>query len=110
ALFSAGAAPPAAALLAYDAICFGGPFELSSRHELATRYRELASGGLAGIGLPRLDALYGLLLSPSRGLFFFAPILLAAAVGIASLFHIRERRTEACLLAAGALLPILAFS
>lgn len=107
---SAGAALPAAFLLVYDTICFGGPFQLSSFHESLPEYRELARSGAAGISVPTSGALLGLLVSPSRGLFFFAPVLLLSVVGVVALGRQASRRTEALVLALGAAVPIATFA
>jgi hypothetical protein len=71
-----GAAPLAAVLAAYDAICFGSPFALSSAFERAAGFRDLASTGLFGIGPPSLSLFARLLLDPSKGLLVFVPLLL----------------------------------
>ena len=72
---AAGAAPPAAILLVYDAICFGGPFALSSGFERAVAFRGLAASGVFGIGLPSPALFVRLLLDPSKGLLVFVPLL-----------------------------------
>ncbi len=107
---AAGAALPAAFLLVYDTICFGGPFQLSSFHETLPEYQELARSGAAGISAPTAEALLGLLVSPSRGLFFFAPVLLLSAVGLVALARRPERRSGALLLSLGAGIPIVTFA
>lgn len=73
---AAGAAPAAAILAAYDAVCFGGPFALSSGFERAAGFRDLAASGLFGIGWPSPALVLRLLLDPSKGLLVFAPLLL----------------------------------
>ena len=70
-----GAVPFAACLLAYNAICFGGPFEFSSGHEVDPSFRSLAASGVFGVSLPSLGVLFRLLVDPSKGLFVFAPVL-----------------------------------
>jgi hypothetical protein len=71
-----GAAPFAACLLAYNAICFGGPFEFSSGHELDPSFRSLAASGVFGVSFPSPGVFLRLLFDPSKGLFVFAPVLL----------------------------------
>lgn len=72
----AGGAPFAALLGAYDTVCFGGPFALSSAFEKSEGFRALAARGLFGIGLPSPSVLFRLLLDPSKGLLVFTPLLL----------------------------------
>src|SRR5207245_11802689 len=55
-------------LLAYNAIAFGDPFEQGY--------------GSKPFDTPIVTGLYGLLLSPSRGLFVYAPYLLFAIVAL----------------------------
>jgi hypothetical protein len=73
---AAGAAPAAVLLGAYDAVCFGSPFALSSAFERAAAFRGLAAAGVFGIGLPSPSILLRLLLDPSKGLLVFTPLLL----------------------------------
>jgi hypothetical protein len=73
---AAGAAPAALILCAYDALCFGSPFALSSGFERVAAFRGLAATGLFGVGLPSPSVLLRLLLDPSRGLLVFTPLLL----------------------------------
>ncbi len=73
---AAGAAPAAALLGAYDAVCFGSPLALSSGFERAAAFRGLAAAGVFGIGLPSPAILFRLLLDPSKGLLVFTPLLL----------------------------------
>ena len=73
---AAGGVPLALILAAYDAVCFGSPFALSSGFERAAAFRGLAASGLFGIGLPSPSVLLRLLLDPSKGLLVFVPLLL----------------------------------
>lgn len=72
-----GGLPFALALGAYNALCFGGPFRLSSGLEKDAAFRELARQGLFGIGIPSPSILLRLLLDPSKGLLVLSPFLLA---------------------------------
>jgi hypothetical protein len=72
----AGGLPFAAALFAYDSLCFGGGFELSSAHERTAGFRALASAGVFGISIPSPEVFLRLLADPSKGLFVFSPFLL----------------------------------
>lgn len=73
--FFLGAAPFAVALGLYHWACFGSPF--ATAVEASTPFTE--PGRLFGVlGRPSLEALYGITLSPYRGLFFASPVLLVA--------------------------------
>ncbi|MBL8114190.1 MAG: hypothetical protein JNK60_15015 [Acidobacteria bacterium] len=78
AAFAAGGAPFVVLLLAFNASLFGSPFSPSYAHESFAEWAEVARKGVFGISWPSLSGLALLLVSPSRGLFFFAPVLLLA--------------------------------
>jgi hypothetical protein len=86
--YGLGALPFAAALLVYNALCFGGPFELSYHHLAAKRLQDLHGFGLAGATYPTAAALGGLSFSLHRGLVPTAPLL---ALGVVGLFSERRR-------------------
>jgi len=71
--FAAAAAIPLAALAAYQWLCFGSPFKTS----VATTDPRFLTHGSVFVA-PSLDAFLGVTISPYRGLFFFAPVLLMA--------------------------------
>jgi len=75
--FILGALPPLAGLAVYQYLCFGG---LLTNSMARTDPRFLTKGAL--FGPPSLDALYGISISPYRGLIFFAPVLLMAIVPV----------------------------
>lgn len=77
-----GGLPFAALLGAYNAACFGSPFRLSSGLEKDAAFRELASRGLFGVGLPDPAILLRLLFDPSKGLLVFSPLLLLVPAGL----------------------------
>ena len=77
-----GGAPFAIALALYNRAAFGSFFALSSGHEEAADFRELASSGVFGIGVPSPKYIAGILADPSKGLFVLSPILLLAFGGI----------------------------
>jgi hypothetical protein len=86
--FIAGAAPPLIALAVYQRVCFGSFFATSIAREDP---RFLTKGAALGVfGRPSLEALFGITVSPYRGLFFFAPVLLLALVPL-----VRERAIAA---------------
>lgn len=78
--FVAGGMPFAVTLAAYQLAAFGSPFRTS----IATMNPAfIERGAMLGIfHLPHLDALWGITLSPYRGLFYISPILLVALAGI----------------------------
>ncbi len=79
-------------LLIYNAFCFGGPFTMAYGHEAARVFQEVHSAGFMGVTYPRLESMWGLLFSPSKGLFFLSPFLL---IGVAGIFPaLRSRRSE----------------
>ena len=88
-------------VLAYQAAAFGSPFETGYAHTVEF---DLHRTGIVGIGLPRLDVLAELLVSPARGLLWFAPIILAMVWAGA-----RAVRVEATRPIALATLLVLAF-
>lgn len=99
--FAGAAALPLAGLALYQRICFGAFTTLSITREDP---RFLAHDKVMGIfGRPSIEALIGVTVSPYRGLFYFAPVLLFAVVGM---FWWRERKE----LAAVALLSIVFFA
>jgi hypothetical protein len=102
--FIAGAVPPALALGAYDWAAFGSPFHLSYRY-VANAYTESQHHGFFGIGVPTLGGLKDVLVG-TRGLLYFSPVLVAAAVGLWLLWR-RGIRAEALL--AGVVVVLFVF-
>lgn len=80
--FALGGLPFAIFLLAYNNTLFGSPFSMSYAHESFPEWAEVAGQGVFGIGFPTLSNIWLLLFSPSRGLFFFSPLLILAAIAI----------------------------
>jgi len=86
--FLLGGLPFALLLGWYNYSLFGSAFSLSYAHE---SYSALVAGrSVFSIGRPSLSNLYLLLLSPSRGLFFTAPIFLYSVVAF---FTSRDARS-----------------
>lgn len=85
-----GGLPFAIALAAYQYAAFGSPF----RTAIATTNPAFLdeTRWLGVFALPRLDALWGITFSPYRGLFYIAPLLVIAAIGV--------RRSKTILIAA----------
>jgi hypothetical protein len=77
--YATGAVAPLAVLAAYQYICFGSIFAISIAHEDP---RFLTRGAAMGVfQWPTARIVCAVTLSPYRGLFFFAPILLVALFG-----------------------------
>jgi hypothetical protein len=80
--FLLGALPLGFLMAIYQWLCFGSPFRTAV--EASTPFTH--GGYLFGvITIPSTDALYGITISPYRGLFFVSPILLLAFVGFVSM-------------------------
>lgn len=72
-LFAAGGLPAAALLGFYDWRCFGGIFEVSSRHEAFHAYTQLSRERFIGFRLPSAAIAARYLFSESRGILFASP-------------------------------------
>lgn len=97
-----GGLPFAVLLGAYNAVCFGSPFRLSSGLERDPAFRELAKSGLFGVSLPDPAILLRLLLDPSKGLLVFTPLLLLLPAGLVAARRRLPARAFVALLAAPA--------
>lgn len=87
--FVLGGLPFLIALMIYNYALFGSPFSMSYAYESFPEWAEVAGQGVFGISFPTITNIYLLLFSPSRGLFFFSPILIFSII---TLFTSRERR------------------
>jgi hypothetical protein len=87
----AGGAPFALLLGCYHWLCFESPFRTSVETSAPFTEKGLLFGVLR---LPRADALYGLTLSPYRGLFFASPVLLFAFIGAMRMWRARDLRHD----------------
>lgn len=92
--FAAGAAIPLSLLLAYQAVCFGSPWVLSSAREAHPAYAELLGRGLFGIGPPSLAIAAKYLFHPNRGVLLASPFLLWSFAGLFRWFRSREDRAD----------------
>jgi hypothetical protein len=73
---------PLSLIPAYNWICFGGPFAFGYHNLVLDEFQEM-NKGLFGIGFPpKPSAIYLILFSPERGLFFWTPFFLMAPVGL----------------------------
>jgi MFS family permease len=73
--FIAGALPFGVLMGIYQWLCFGSPFRTSVEASTPFTQKNLLFGVMS---IPSMNALYGITLSPYRGLFFVSPILLLA--------------------------------
>ncbi|HSS44769.1 MAG TPA: hypothetical protein VLO07_05440 [Thermoanaerobaculia bacterium] len=89
-----GAAVPIAVLAAYNAICFGSPFVLSSAREALPRYAELSERGLFGFGAANAQVAMGYLVHPARGILLFSPFFLWTFAGFRQWWRKREDRAD----------------
>lgn len=85
-------------LAAYNISCFGHPFSFSYSNLAYEKFREGSSHGFLGLGLPTIDALIGLLISPSRGIFFIMPVMLLSFWGISEMISTSKHRQAAILI------------
>jgi len=99
-LFALGGLLPFLLLCGYNQACFGN--FLTTNYAFQNPVFKSAGNVLGVFDMPRPDRLLMLLFSPYRGLFFTAPVLLAASAGLVGLW--RGQRPE-CLL----ILAIVAF-
>ena len=79
-----GAAGPGLVQAAFSTWAFGSPFALPYKYVVEPLFRAHTASGLFGIGLPIPAAVYGALVSPYRGIFFFCPVLVLAFAGYAA--------------------------
>jgi hypothetical protein len=94
AVFCLSGAAPIALLAAYNTICFGSPFVLSSVREALPRYAELSHRGLFGFGAPSAQVGVSYLLHPARGVLLFSPFFLWTLAGFWQWWRKREDRAD----------------
>lgn len=82
-VFAAAALPPLCLIPAYSWVCFGAPFLVP--YSANPFFPEMRSG-FYGIGWPNFGTACNLLISPTRGLFFWTPFLLVGLAGARRLF------------------------
>ncbi len=99
--FALGTAVPLAMLAAYDAICFGSPWTLSSAREALPEYSALARTGLFGFQLPSPRIAVAYLLDPARGVLLFSPFLLWTIFGLVAWWRRGDVRRDWWMVAGG---------
>lgn len=85
-----GVLPFLIALMLYNYTLFGAVFSMSDAYQSSAGTSEIVGQNTSLIGLPSLSNIYLLLFSPSRGLFFYSPILIFSVINF---FRSKERRT-----------------
>ncbi len=93
-LMSIGGFLPLAIMGAYHNAIFGTPFTLAYQHLVNPVWKERFSVGVLSANSFQIEFLWGLTFSPYRGLFFAAPVLLAAVVGFGLLARQADKRAE----------------
>jgi hypothetical protein len=68
--------------LSYHQLAFGAPWLTGYAFKAHSGFQAIHARGVFGVSLPNLEALWGVLFSARRGLFFFSPILLLAPLGL----------------------------
>jgi len=103
--FAIGALPLAAIFLWYQQAAFGSPY----RNPATMNETFMTRGAWLGlIEMPSLEALIGVTISPYRGIFYYAPVLVFALSG-AVVFY-RQRRFEHLWIAGATIIFFLAFN
>lgn len=85
---------PLLILGSYNAAIFGSPFTLTYQYVANPRLQALVNTGILSASLPTAEAIWGLTLSPYRGLFFMSPILLLSIIGFGLLARRSSFRAE----------------
>ena len=68
--------------LAYHQLAFGAPWLTGYAFKAQSQFQAIHAHGLLGVSWPSLEALWGVLFSARRGLFYFSPVLLLAPLGL----------------------------
>lgn len=77
-MLASGALPACILLGAYNMAISGNPFTIGYTHQVGYDFMHEA----AGFGLPNMEHLWHITFSDYRGLFFYAPVLVAATVAL----------------------------
>lgn len=103
---AAGLAVGLLPLIVYHHVAFGAPWLTGYAFKADSGFAEIHTTGVAGIALPTIESLWGVLIGPARGLFFFSPVLLLTPVGF-WLIHRRYGFRESAPLVAASLVYIV---
>lgn len=82
----AGGAVPAALLLVYHTLAFGGPLSFPYAFKAHAAFADVHATGMFGFGLPSARRAAELLVGPRRGLLYAAPFLALWPLGLVRLF------------------------
>lgn len=82
ALAIAGALLGVLPALVYHQLAFGAPWVTGYAFKADSDFQAIHTTGFLGISWPTIEALWGILFSAKRGLFFFSPVLLLAPIGL----------------------------
>jgi hypothetical protein len=91
--FLAGGTLPAAILMGYNYVCFGGPISTSYDTYISRGDQSMFKGmqeGFMGLTYPKLEAFLGTTVDPYRGLLFLCPFMILALAGLLYV-HFRTR-------------------
>jgi Tfp pilus assembly protein PilF len=92
--FGLGAALCATLLAVYNWKCFGSALAVSYSYQTQETHRNIFDQAVFGFGWPTARALYGLLGSPSRGLFFIMPVFVFSLYGMFHWWKTQRNRAE----------------
>lgn len=101
-----GAAAPSVIVAGYLWVAFGKPWRTGYAHVTDPTFVQGHAQGLMGIGWPDPEALVGLLVGPSRGLLYLAPVAALGLLGLAKVLR-REDAGPTRAFALGALALLL---
>lgn len=93
-IFILGGAVCALVLAGYNWTCFDSPLSSSYDYLTFDEFRKGAEKGFLGISFPDPAALFKILVSPSRGLFFIMPVFLFSLTGFAAMWKQKSLRPE----------------
>jgi len=99
AAFLAGGVLAFSPLPLYNLLAFGAMTKMSYGQEALPVFQTLHGTGFFGVTRPRLESIFGLLISPAKGLFFFSPFLLLGLAGVTDLVRDRERKRDGIVIA-----------
>ena len=92
--FAVGAAPFLVLPLAYNSICFGGPWSTGYAFHANAHFREQMARGFLGVTYPRPMVVLELIFGPYRGALLLSPFLVLAVPGFVRLWRQRDARAE----------------